>query len=176
MKFLIKTLAALVAVLMLTHTLTAAELGDPAAPLKISDWIKGKSVDLAAVKGKQIVVVEFWATWCPPCRQSIPHLTEMQKKFKDVIFIGVTDEDPKKVKSFVEKMGDKMDYVVAVDKDQGTSKGYMEAFGIEGIPNAFIVDKEGKVVWQGHPMDGLDSTLKKVVAGNYKVKKSSAKK
>jgi hypothetical protein len=99
----------------------------------------------------------------------------MQKKFKDVIFIGVTDEDPKKVKSFVDKMGDKMDYVVAVDKDKKTSKGYMEAYGIEGIPNAFIVDLEGKVVWQGHPMDGLDSTLKKVIAGNYKVKKSSGK-
>ena len=144
---------------------TAAELGDPAPPLKISDWVKGKPVDLAAVKSKQVVVVEFWATWCPPCRTSIPHLTEMQKKFKDVIFIGVTDEEVATVKKFVTKMGDQMDYVVAVDQDKKTSAGYMEAFGQGGIPHAFIVDKEGRIVWHGHPMDGLDKAVAEVLAG-----------
>ncbi|MGC3957126.1 MAG: TlpA disulfide reductase family protein [Verrucomicrobiota bacterium] len=144
-----------------------AELGTPAAQLKISEWVKGKSVDLAAVKGKQVVVVEFWATWCPPCRTSIPHLTEMQKKFKDVIFVGVTDEESDVVRKFVTKMGDKMDYVVAIDDNGQTSKGYMQAFGIGGIPHAFIVDKEGRVVWQGHPMAGLDAALESIVAGKF---------
>jgi len=65
-----------------------------AAALKISDWVKGKPVDLAAGKGKQVYVIEFWATWCGPCRTSIPHLTELQKKFKDkgVTFVGVSDK------------------------------------------------------------------------------------
>ena len=144
---------------------TAAELGDPAPPLKISEWVKGKPVELAAVKGKQVIVVEFWATWCPPCRTSIPHLTEMQKKFKDVIFVGVTDEEVATVKKFVTKMGDQMDYVVAVDQDKKTSAGYMEAFGQGGIPHAFIVDKEGRIVWQGHPMAGLDKAVAEVLAG-----------
>jgi thiol-disulfide isomerase/thioredoxin len=151
--------------LILTQATLAAELGDPAPPLKISEWVKGKPVDLAAVKGKQVVVVEFWATWCPPCRTSIPHLTEMQKKFPDVAFVGVTDEESPIVKKFVTKMGDQMDYVVAVDADKKTSAGYMEAFGQGGIPHAFIVDKAGRIVWHGHPMEGLDVAVAEVLAG-----------
>ena len=171
MKALLKPLIAVVAAFALAQTLPAAELGDAAAPLKISKWIKGKPVDLAAAKGKQIVVVEFWATWCPPCRTSIPHLTEMQKKFKDVVFVGVTGEDAATVKPFVDKMGAKMDYVVAVDDNDKTSKGYMEAYGIDGIPHAFIVNKEGKVVWQGHPMDKLDKALESVISGKHETPK-----
>src|SRR6188474_3333423 len=81
--------------------LSAAELGETAAPLEISEWVKGDAIDLATAKGKKVLVVEFWATWCGPCRTSIPHLTEMQKKFKDVVFIGVSDEDAATVKKFV---------------------------------------------------------------------------
>jgi thiol-disulfide isomerase/thioredoxin len=150
----------------------AGELGSAAAPLNVSKWVKGKPVDLAAVKGKQVVVVEFWATWCPPCRTSIPHLTEMQKKFKDVIFIGVTDEESDVVEKFVAKMGDKMDYVVAIDEEHQTSTGYMKEFGINGIPHAFIVDKEGRVVWHGHPMAGLDQAVEQVIAGKLDVEKA----
>lgn len=143
----------------------AGELGQPAAPLKIAEWVKGKPVDLAAAKDKQIVVVEFWATWCPPCVKSIPHLTELQKKFADVSFVGVTTEKADVVKKFVTKMGDKMDYSVAIDEDGKTSEGYMKAFGINGIPHAFIVDKLGRVVWHGHPMDNLNKAIEQVLAG-----------
>lgn len=152
-----------------TTTLTAAELGDPAAPLAISEWIKGDAVDLATAKGKQVVVVEFWATWCGPCRTSIPHLTEMQKKFakRGVVFVGVSDETAAKVKPFVDNMGDKMDYTVALDRDRKTSEGYMRAYGINGIPHAFIVDKEGRVAWHGHPMAGLDKALEQLASNTY---------
>ena len=149
-----------------------AAVGDPAAPLKIAEWVKGNPVDLAALKGKQVVVVEFWATWCGPCRTSIPHLTEMQKKFKDVVFIGVSNEEATDVKPFVKKMGEKMDYTVAVDDDGKTSAGYMEAYGIDGIPHAFIVDKEGRIAWLGHPMGGLEKTLAEVVSGKFNLEKS----
>src|SRR6188474_2891254 len=84
--------------------LSAAELGETAAPLEISEWVKGDAIDLATAKGKKVLVVEFWATWCGPCRTSIPHLTEMQKKFekRGVVFVGVSDETSAKVKPFVE--------------------------------------------------------------------------
>lgn len=158
----------LVAVAMLTSAAAAIELGDPAPPLQIAKWVKGKPVDLAAGKGKNVFVIEFWATWCGPCRTSIPHLTELQKKLKDkgVVIVGVTDEELDTVKPFVEKMGDKMDYVVAIDQDNATSKAYMEAFGESGIPTAFVIDKKGAIVWVGHP-SGLDPVLDKVVADKY---------
>lgn len=149
-------------------------LGDPAPALEIAEWVKGGPVDLAAGKGKKIFVVEFWATWCPPCRTSIPHLTELQKKYKGdgVVFIGVSDEKPGVVKPFVEKQGEKMEYVVAIDKDRKTSAGYMKAFGINGIPHAFVVDKEGRIVWQGHPMAELDETIGQILAGKYDMSKA----
>lgn len=152
-----------------------AELGDPAAELKIANWVKGESIAMSG-DAKNIYVVEFWATWCPPCRTSIPHLTEMQKQFKDksVTIIGVTDEKQAVVAPFVKNMGAKMDYRVAVDDDGETAKGYMQAYGINGIPHAFIV-REKKVIWHGHPMDGLDKTLEEVIAGKYDLAKAKAK-
>jgi thiol-disulfide isomerase/thioredoxin len=171
-KIILPFLTALVA----AASLHAADLGDTAQPLDIKEWVKGGPVKLEDGKGKTIYVVEFWATWCPPCRASIPHLSEMKKKLKDkdVVFIGITDEKSDVVKKFVEKMGDKMDYVVAIDGGK-TSKGYMEAFGIDGIPHAFVVDKEGRIVWQGHPMDGLDKVLDEMVAGKYDMEAAKAK-
>ena len=159
-------LAALVSALVVCNAAPAlaAELGDPAAPLTIKEWVKGTAVDVK--DGKNIYVVEFWATWCPPCRTSIPHLTELQKKFKDkgVVVVGVSSSDkPGAVPPFVEKMGAKMGYTVAVDDANKTSKGYMTAYKQNGIPTAFIVGKDGKVAWVGHPMDGLDKALEKVV-------------
>ena len=119
--------------------------------------------------GKSVYVVEFWATWCGPCKVSIPHLSELQNKFKDkgVVVVGVTDEEASKVKPFVTKMGEKMEYLVACDKEQKTSAAYMEAYGQGGIPTAFVVGKNGKVLWFGHPMDGLDKVVEDVVNGKY---------
>jgi len=149
--------------------LNAAKLGDPAKPLTLAKTVKGDAVVLASGKGKQVYVVEFWATWCPPCRDSIPHLTELQKKFKDkgVTFVGISDETAGKVEPFVKKMGDKMDYVVALDSDRKTSGDYMGAYGQNGIPTAFIVDKQGRIAWVGHPMSGLDTAIEEIVAGTY---------
>jgi thiol-disulfide isomerase/thioredoxin len=145
----------------------AAKIGDAAAPLVIKEWVKGGPADVT--DGKNVYVVEFWATWCPPCRKSIPHLTDLQKQFKDkaVVVIGISDETPDKVKPFLKEQGDKMDYTVAVDDERKSSKAYMEAFGQAGIPHAFIVGKDGKVIWHGHPMDGLDKALEEIVAGKY---------
>src|SRR5688572_3086030 len=152
----------------------AADLGDPAAELKIAKWVKGEPVALSS-DAKNIYVVEFWATWCPPCRTSIPHLTEIQKRFKDknVTIIGVTDEKENVVKPFVDNLGSKMDYRVAIDQG-ATAAGYMKAYGVNGIPHAFIV-QDKKIIWHGHPMAGLDKTLEEVVSGKYDLAKAKAK-
>lgn len=149
---------------------TAAELGDKAPELKVLEWAKGEPLTLADVQNaKKVAVVEFWATWCPPCRASIPHLTELQKKYKDtVVFIGVSAESAETVKSFVEKQAEKMDYRVVIDSDRGTTKGYMDAFGIQSIPHAFLVDQKGQIVYHAHPMDDkFELNLAKVLDGSF---------
>jgi thiol-disulfide isomerase/thioredoxin len=145
---------------------TPGKLGDAAAPLIGLKWIKGEPV---RIQPGHVYVVEFWATWCPPCRQSIPHLTKLQAEHKDkVTIIGVSlDEDStRKVKKFVTKQGETMEYTVAHDKKGKVHNAYSRAFGERFIPHAFIVDQQGKIVWVGYPM-GMDGVLKKVVDGTF---------
>ena len=173
MKIQALLLAALLAGASVLSTHAAGKLGDPAAPLAIKNWVKGKPVDVK--DGKNIYVVEFWATWCGPCLRSIPHLSEMQKKFKDkgVVFVGISDEESATVKPFVEKMGEKMDYTVACDDERKSNAGYMGAYGQGGIPTAFIVGKDGKVQWFGHPMADLEKTIEQIIAGKHDLKAAS---
>lgn len=143
------------------------KLGDPAYPLTGLTWVKAGPVSLSPGK---VYVVEFWATWCPPCRASIPHLTQLQVKYVEkVTFVGISQEEVGVVKEFVGQQGDNMDYTVAVDVTGQVGKGYMEAFGQGGIPHAFVVDSQGKVVWHGHPMDSVDDVLDRVLAGTYEI-------
>jgi thiol-disulfide isomerase/thioredoxin len=146
-----------------------AGLGSPAEPLSIAHWIKGKPVNLAEGRGTNLYVVEFWATWCPPCRTTIPNLTALQQKYKDkgVVFVGISDETPAAVKPFVESMGTNMNYTVAIDDEQKTTVAYMHAFGVTTIPHAFIVDKSGKVAWHGNPLTALEQTLEQILNGKY---------
>src|SRR6516225_6973214 len=130
-------------------------VGDKAPALEVKEFVKGDAVDKFD-KGK-VYVVEFWATWCGPCRATIPHLTELQKQHKDVTFIGVSvwENDQAKVQPFVKEMGDKMDYRVALDSvpagkprgDGAMAQGWMTAAGQDGIPTAFIINGEGRVAW-----------------------------
>lgn len=147
------------------------KVGDSAPTLKVDSWAQGTPVK-AFEKGK-VYVVEFWATWCGPCIQSMPHLSEMSKKFKGkATFTGVDVwEDrggeytaPTKVKKFLADNPGRIAYNVALDgKDGWMSNNWLRAAGQNGIPAAFVVDQSGKIAWIGHPMDGLEDVLAKVV-------------
>ena len=148
------------------------DVGDAAPDLAIANWVKGDAVDLASFEGKKVAVVEFWATWCGPCKTSIPHLTELQKQFADddVVVIGVSSgEKLGTVKDFVEDWGKKMDYTVAWDDEGKTYDAWVKAAGENGIPTAFVVDKKGKVAWIGHPMSGLGKAIEGVLEGTHPV-------
>lgn len=156
-------------------TAQAGKLGEAAPKVAVDKWVRGDAVDVTAGNGKNVYVVEFWATWCGPCLQSIPHLTKLQKEYKDrgLVVIGVSssDENAEIVEKFVKSQGDKMAYTVAYeDKEKGkTGAAYMEAFKIQGIPHAFVIDKKGNLVWHGHPMLGMDAVIKAVFEGDYTV-------
>ncbi len=151
-------------------------IGDEAPAISVSKWVKGHPVD--RLDPKKTYVVEFWATWCGPCRTSIPHLTELQRKYKDkgITFIGVSvDQNQNAVAPFVQEMGDKMDYCIAIDDVPGKEKGskqnmaesWMQAADQYGIPTAFIV-REGKVAWIGHPM-AMDEAIEKSSAREFDI-------
>jgi len=177
----IAMIAALAGLAALTLNASAATLGigDPAPQIKASAWVKGSPVE--KLDAGKTYVVEFWATWCGPCRVSIPHLTEMAHKFKDkVTFVGMdvfergdAEAVTTLVKKFVDDMGDKMDYNVAMDaKDKFMAEQWMNAAGQNGIPCAFVVEKTGKIAWIGHPMGGLEKALEDITAGKWDPEKA----
>jgi cytochrome c biogenesis protein CcmG, thiol:disulfide interchange protein DsbE len=121
--------------------------GKQAPELHVEKWVTGKAPD---TKGK-VVLIDFWATWCPPCRELVPELNELKKKFgSDLVIIGITDEPPKKVKAFLKKLP--MDYSIGSDQ---SDKMYA-AVGVTGIPHVLVITPDNIVRWQGLPGLGDD--------------------
>jgi len=155
-------------------------VGDPAPKLQVAKWVQGDPVK--AFDTNHVYIVEFWATWCGPCRVSIPHLNELHEKFKDkgLIAIGqdVWDQDDG-VAAFVKKMGDQMTYRVALDDKSQETKGFMavnwmQAADQNGIPAAFVINKQGRITWIGHPMGLDEKILEAVLADKFDIAKAAA--
>eukprot|EP00284_Hemiselmis_tepida_P011814 CAMPEP_0174933864 /NCGR_PEP_ID=MMETSP1355-20121228/47256_1 /TAXON_ID=464990 /ORGANISM="Hemiselmis tepida, Strain CCMP443" /LENGTH=172 /DNA_ID=CAMNT_0016180409 /DNA_START=1 /DNA_END=516 /DNA_ORIENTATION=+ len=120
-------------------------VGEDAPSLEGLTYIQGSPVK---EKKGRVIVVEFWATWCPPCKTSIPHIDTAFKTYhpQGVDFVGVTKESSAVVLPFISKMKENFTYPVASDPKGAVSAG----FPVSGIPAAFVIGKDGKVVWQGH--------------------------
>ena len=167
----------LTGVVLSTARADSLGVGDPAPKLDVKSFVKGDPV--SEFEPGKLYVVEFWATWCGPCKTSIPHLTELQKKHPEITFIGVSvfEQSQDAVKPFVDEMGDKMAYRVAIDSVPKDGKGnegamaktWMQAASQDGIPTAFIVNKETKIAWIGHP-GAMEEPLEKIAAGSWDLK------
>ncbi len=151
-------------------------IGSEAPSLEIEHWIQdgnGFFKPVTEFKSGNVYVVEFWATWCGPCIMSMPHLAELQNKYRGekVQIISVSDESLDEVKALLsqenEDEGKTFEeitsaYSLTTDPDRSVHEAYMEAAGENGIPTSFIVGKSGHVEWIGHPME-LDEPLSKVI-------------
>ncbi|MDI9641367.1 redoxin domain-containing protein [Kamptonema cortianum] len=137
-------------------------------------WVKGK--ETKKFEAGKVYVVEFWATWCGPCKVTIPHLSEIAKKYKgkaEIIGVSIWEEPgttKDDINAFIKSMDGKMEYNVVMDVNDSMAKNWMEASGQNGIPTAFIVNQKGQIAWVGHPSaDDLDGTLKQVIEGTWDV-------
>lgn len=156
------------------------KVGDKAPKLQNGKWIQGGPV--TDFKAGKVYLVEFWATWCGPCKASIPHLNEIHNKYKDqgLVVIGQDcwENDDAKVAPFVKDKGEKMTYCVALDDKTSSQRGmmaetWMAAAGRNGIPSAFLVDTKGYIAWIGHPLELKEKLIEEVLAGNFDIKRAA---
>jgi len=153
-------------------------IGDPAPPLRVREWVKGTPIQRFE-KGR-VYVLEFWATWCGPCIAAMPHLSALAAEYKDkVTFIGIDIYEKKttsieKVKAFVDSIGHRMDYNVAIEDSNFMESDWFDASGVRGIPTSFVVNAQGRLAWIGHPKD-LDSILPKIVNNTWDIKDALSK-
>lgn len=111
----------------------------------------------------KIVVLDFWATWCPPCKAAMPLLDDLSKKYsKDIVVIGISDEEDATVRKFIKAA--KHSYPQAVDP----SATVKNAIGIQGIPHVVVLSTDGIIRWQGNPhpsadLNSLQDTVAKLI-------------
>lgn len=128
---------------------TTGLIGQSAPALKLKD-LAGRPIDLAAYKGK-VVIVDFWATWCVPCREAVPSFNTLLKKYgpRDLAVIGVSmDDSAEPIPAFVKK------YAVGYPVALGDSALADRFGGILGLPVAFVIDRDSVVRQR---FDGLTS-------------------
>lgn len=124
----------------------------------------GKKVSLRDYRGR-VVLMDVWATWCGPCRRSMPEVQKWHQMFKKrgltVLGVNIEGLSPQVVK-FI----DDNHYTFTVLFDQGNWQSQItRLYGITGIPRSFLVDRKGMLVWSGHPMQLNESTLQRILNG-----------
>jgi thiol-disulfide isomerase/thioredoxin len=133
--------------LICSQTLSTLAQEVPSAGAPAPDWkltgLDGKTVKFSDFRGK-VVILNFWATWCMPCRIEIPDLAELQKQYGDkglaIVGVSLDEQGPEVVKKFMKQF--QMTYLVVI----GNEKIVAAYGGIEGIPTTFVIGRDGRIV------------------------------
>jgi thiol-disulfide isomerase/thioredoxin len=126
----------------LSHSLTM-QAPKPAPALKLKD-LDGKTHDLAQLRGK-VVLINFWATWCPPCRREMPSMERLAQAFKGqpLVMLAVdVGEDPDTIEAFTSQLDTVPTFPILLD----TRSRSMQAWKVAGLPTTFLVDRQGRIV------------------------------
>jgi thiol-disulfide isomerase/thioredoxin len=152
--------------------------GQAAPALQVDMWIRGSPLE--RFEPGQIYVVEFWATWCAPCLANIPHLSALQREYAErgVTVIGVSARDAngntlERVQRLVAGRSEEIAYSIAWDGYRRTYDAWMKAARERNIPRAFVVDREGRIAFIGHPLF-LEVPLARIFAGTWEVESGMA--
>lgn len=138
--------------------------GDPAPPFKVVSTT-GQNITLANYKG-YVLVMDFFATWCPPCRESIPHLIELNQKYNkqglQILGLSADEDGEKVVKAFVAEK--KINYPVAMAGEQ-----LLTDYGLRSIPTIYVINKKGVIAerYMGFSDDmakSMEALIKKLLA------------
>ena len=146
----------------------ADNLGDPAPDLTVKEWIKGGPVQIKAGTNTYVLV------FCTLSRVNdfgITNLSNLQKKYRDkgLVAVAISSEPAEQLKPFVQFKGAEIEFAVAVDDDARKATGtYQQAFNQMMVPRAYVVGKNGNVLWYGHPLRGLDEVVDEIMSGRYK--------
>jgi cytochrome c biogenesis protein CcmG/thiol:disulfide interchange protein DsbE len=125
---------------------------------KAPDFVVEKWLTAEPDRSGKFVMIDFWATWCGPCRKAIPELNAFQKKFADkLVVIGVSDETDEKVRAFKDP---RLEYSSALDPKARMKK----ELAVTGIPHVILIDPKGIVRWEGYPLLEGEELTEKAVA------------
>jgi len=141
------------------------------------EWLKGEQV--TKLEKDKIYIVELWATWCVPCIAAMPHLNDLNNKFKDknVIFIAqdVLEYNLNRVHQFIAQKGDALGYRIAYSGPKGSDfeVNWVEAAGVTSIPQTFVI-QNNKLVWQTTPDMLNEQVLQLLVDGKFSIEAAKA--
>lgn len=135
----------------------------PAADFNVKT-LSGTSLKLSSLKGK-VVLIDFWATWCPPCRAEIPAFKELYDQYKgkglEILGLSVDQDGEAAVRPFAQQNG--INYPLAI-ADQALTEAYG---GIRGIPTTFLIDKQGRIAQKyvgGHEKEVFEKEIQALLA------------
>ncbi|WP_349253674.1 TlpA disulfide reductase family protein [Bradyrhizobium sp. CB82] len=150
-------------------------LESPAPPIKVENWLRGQP--LSSFQPGIVYIVEFWATWCPPCVAAVPGLVQLQEKYKKsaVEVLGLAahehaetaDEAREKLDAWLTENVPNLNYRIGLDYTREMGKLWLDPSSSVGIPTSFVVDRDGRIAFVGLPTQ-LDDVLPKILTGSWR--------